>query len=279
MSDSSRDQAPVQNQDGLTGVLGHNERAQSLLEECADELASVNDALTEDFAEHGADPAIQVAIERSEAIEIKVGEASRELSIVNQALEHEVRERQALEHQLSAVISQAETNRRSALHDVLTGLPNRSLFNSRLEQALLQAGRHKRTLAVMFLDLDGFKTVNDSHGHEAGDLVLRTVAARLKETVRAEDTICRHGGDEFLCLLTEIPDNAAIAAIARKLIDAIRIPFDVDVRGVAISQTINASIGIAVFPRNGTTPAALIASADEAMYAAKKVRSGFVIAA
>jgi diguanylate cyclase (GGDEF)-like protein len=262
----------------LTTALDHSEHAQSLVEECASELASVNQALSASLASAPVRAAAQETLQRSEAVESKVGEASEELSLVSRALEHEVVERQALERKLAVVTEQGAADRHSALHDALTGLPNRALFDDRLEHGLAQATRHHRALAVMFLDLDGFKLVNDTYGHEAGDMVLKTVATRLKEAVRGDDTLCRHGGDEFLYLLMEAPDETAVRLVAQKLVHAILSPIELTVGGRAIRQAVHASIGIAVFPRHGSTAAALIASADKAMYAAKKSRASFLMA-
>jgi diguanylate cyclase (GGDEF)-like protein len=160
------------------------------------------------------------------------------------------------------------------LHDALTGLPNRVLFNDRLEHGMAQAKRHGWTLAVMFLDLDKFKTINDSYGHDAGDAVLLTIAKRLKETTRTDDTISRHGGDEFLYLLMEINDDQDAAVVAKKIIQAVQVPCDVNVGQL----TVNSSIGISIFPRDGNTAEALIASADAAMYRAKQSQSGYAFA-
>jgi diguanylate cyclase (GGDEF)-like protein/PAS domain S-box-containing protein len=184
-------------------------------------------------------------------------------------------ERDLLKALLAHSIEQGEAGRRAALHDPLTGLPNRSLFADRLEHGLAQARRHGWTLAVMFLDLDGFKQVNDTHGHDVGDVVLRTIAGRLKHHTRSDDTICRFGGDEFVYLLMEVADGPAAARIADHLLRVTREPCAVGVRGLDLSLSLHASIGIALFPRDGETPEALIASADQAMYVAKRTHAGY----
>ncbi|HWS03745.1 MAG TPA: GGDEF domain-containing protein [Gammaproteobacteria bacterium] len=139
----------------------------------------------------------------------------------------EIKERHELEDQLAAVTEQGEVDRHTALHDALTGLPNRALFNDRLEHGLAQAERHGWTLAVMFLDLDRFKIINDTHGHDIGDSVLRIIAERLKENTRSDDTVSRLGGDEFLYLLMEVPNEEDVTLIAQKLIKSIQAPCNV----------------------------------------------------
>jgi diguanylate cyclase (GGDEF)-like protein len=133
-------------------------------------------------------------------------------------------------------------------------------------------------LAVMFLDLDDFKDINDSHGHDAGDSVLQTIALRLKNNTRGDDTVSRHGGDEFLYLLTQIRDEKHIASIAEKIITAIQAPCDISVRGLNLRLSIKTSVGISVFPKDGATADALIKSADLAMYRAKQSKSGYSFA-
>ncbi len=262
----------------LNQVLGQNEHVEGLMAASAEGLASVNLALKRELADGNTGPGIEAALEKSKAVEEKVLEASEKLSDVNQALKDEVKERSELEDELAAVKEQAETDRQASLHDLLTGLPNRTLFNDRLEHGLAQARRHGWTLAVMFVDLDDFKTINDSYGHEAGDAVLRTIADRLQGSTRDEDTVSRHGGDEFLYLLMEVKDERDIEAIAGKVIEAIQAPCHLVVDGHSISQSIHASIGISLFPNHGATAETLINQADGAMYEAKRSRSGYSFA-
>jgi len=157
------------------------------------------------------------------------------------------------------------------LHDSTTGLPNRDLFDDRLTHAIALAKRHTWMLAVMFLDLDRFKCVNDTHGHAVGDRVLKEVAKRLLQNAREEDTVCRNGGDEFLYLLMNPQNIENIERIAATLLRAIGQPVDVGDQ----QSVIAASIGIAVYPADGTTGEQLIRNADVAMYRAKKHSSGF----
>ena len=258
----------------LTQVLKDSEHVRGMVKESADELASVNQVLSEEFSNRSRLPEVEMALEKSEAVEIKVQEASRKLSQVNQGLENEVKARHLLEQELAEVTEQQKETLYASLHDALTGLPNRVLFNDRLEHGIEQAKRHGWKLAVMFLDLDKFKTINDTYGHDAGDAVLLMIAKRLTETTRTDDTISRHGGDEFLYLLMEISDEQDAAIVAEKIIQAVQVPCVVG----ASELTVNTSIGIAIYPRDGTTAEALITSADAAMYRAKHSQSGYAFA-
>jgi len=153
-----------------------------------------------------------------------------------------------------------------ALHDQLTGLPNRRLLADRLSMALVHARRDKSAMAVVYLDLDGFKQLNDRMGHGAGDLLLKLVANRLVGAVREEDTVARLGGDEFMLVLRNVgaPDDAA--TVARKAIEALAQPFDIEGNTVSIT----ASAGVGVYPVHGEDADTLTKSADQAMYAAKR---------
>ncbi|MBI5536498.1 MAG: GGDEF domain-containing protein [Deltaproteobacteria bacterium] len=269
---------PPSNDGSLSQVVGQGERVQDMVQECAVELSSVNAVLKNELAEQDPLPAVEQALEQSEAVEGKVQEASEELSAMNRALKGEVRERQALEQQLETANEQGEADRHASLHDPLTGLPNRALFNDRLEHGLAQARRHGWTLAVMFVDLDDFKQINDRHGHEAGDGVLRSIAERLRQSTRSDDTVSRHGGDEFLYLLLEVKREEDIAAVAEKLSKTIQATCDVVVAGAMTRLSVKASIGISVFPKDGTTAEQLIGRADEAMYVAKRSGAGHAFA-
>ncbi len=152
-----------------------------------------------------------------------------------------------------------------AFHDSLTDLPNRALFLDRLVIALALASRRNQQLAVMFLDLDDLKAVNDTLGHGVGDALLKKVAARLTETLREGDTVARVGGDEFLILLTDVDGERAAQAIAGKILGEVVRPFLVDDDELHITT----SIGVAVYPADGGTPEALIRNADGAMYRVK----------
>lgn len=160
-----------------------------------------------------------------------------------------------------------------ASHDGLTGLPNRMLLQDRLQQGISQCQRLGCRLAVCFLDLDGFKTVNDEHGHGAGDHLLRVIASRLQTCVRGHDTVARLGGDEFVLLLSNLRDRAECETILQRVLDLVAVPVpaagDVDLR-------VTGSIGVALFPEDGATPELLMARADGAMYQAKHEGKGRV---
>ncbi len=155
--------------------------------------------------------------------------------------------------------------RRLAYTDRLTGLPNRSLFHDRLEQALVMAKRHHTLAAVLFLDLDGFKVINDSLGHGIGDEVLVAVAQRLRQCLRAEDTLARLGGDEFAILLPELANRRDIYLVTDKCLSALSDPEPIG----SHELTVNASIGVAIFPQDGADRQHLLRRADAAMYRAK----------
>ncbi len=165
-----------------------------------------------------------------------------------------------------SMIKQAEERlNRLAHHDALTGLPNRLLFTASLEQALTRAKRHQETVALLFLDLDRFKLINDTLGHAAGDRLLQTVARRLKHSVRAEDLVARLGGDEFTIVLEEISQAEDAALLAQKIIGAVAEPMELDGRDVVVS----ASVGISLYPRDADNAGDLAKAADAAMYRAK----------
>lgn len=262
----------------LTQVLGQSERVKDIVEECANDLSSINADLKRELRDGGVSPGVENALEKSEAVESKVDDASAELSQVNRALKEEVTERHVLEAQLVTAIKQGDEARHTSLHDTLTGLPNRALFNDRLEHGLAAANRNGLDFAVMFLDLDDFKMINDTYGHDVGDLVLQMIAGRLKKTTRDDDTVCRHGGDEFLYLLMNTESEHDIAIVAEKIIKAVQMPCDIRLRDVSISLSISPSIGISIFPKDGTTSDALLDVADKAMYRAKQNKYGYSFA-
>jgi diguanylate cyclase (GGDEF)-like protein len=162
--------------------------------------------------------------------------------------------------------------RQMATHDHLTGLPNRVLFNEELQRAIARAERHKRPVTLFFMDLDRFKNINDTLGHQFGDRVLQETAKRLSGCVREGDIIARFGGDEFVLLVEELGDPATLADIARKLLSAVSDLGSIDGQDLAVSL----SIGICAFPADGRDAQALLAGADIAMYRAKdQGRNGF----
>lgn len=153
-----------------------------------------------------------------------------------------------------------------AHHDALTDLPNRLLFNDRLQQALAQASRQRHMLAVLFIDLDDFKTINDTQGHSIGDQTIRCVAERLTACVRDTDTVARMGGDEFTALLVSIIKPADAELVAQKMLEKLAQAMEVDGEELFIS----ASIGIAHYPADGADSETLLHHADSAMYWAKQ---------
>lgn len=201
------------------------------------------------------------------------------------ALQHETVRRQRLEHDLcEAQTALAQTRaqlhgtqagerlaRHLAAHDPLTSLPNRSCFRERLDRALSLERSQRQALAVMYIDLDEFKLINDRHGHGIGDEVLRIVALRLTHAVRAKDMVSRLGGDEFACLVAHWQDRDQLSRLACKMFDAVAAPLI----GGNVRVTVSPSIGIAMYPTHGLDPEQLMHSADAAMYHPKHGKSGY----
>jgi len=188
-------------------------------------------------------------------LEVRVLERTAELAGANAQLQAEIVERRQAEARVHHM----------AYHDSLTGLPNRALLADRLDRAMLSAQRSDRGLAVMFIDLDRFKTINDSLGHMTGDALLKEVASRLCSAVRASDTVARLGGDEFVVLLPGIRNADESSQVAQKIIDVLAAPFPLEGRMLHISP----SIGICMYPDDGRDVATLMRNADAAMYYAK----------
>jgi diguanylate cyclase (GGDEF)-like protein len=173
------------------------------------------------------------------------------------------------EKMIETAVHQLDQLTRAGQRDALTDTPNRALMLDRLELALATAKRHRSHVAVLFVDLDGFKQINDTNGHAAGDEVLKTAARVLQSVLRRSDTVSRHGGDEFLVLLPEISQASAAARIATKMLAALA-----KVRVGADLICLTASIGIAVYPGDGEDPSTLIHCADDAMYRTKRLGPG-----
>ncbi|MDQ2694127.1 MAG: EAL domain-containing protein [Pseudomonadota bacterium] len=188
-------------------------------------------------------------------LELRVQERTRELAQAIDDLHAEVAERKAAEERI----------RHLAHHDGLTGLPNRTLLADRLTQALVQAKRHHYQVAVLFIDLDRFKTINDSLGHDVGDRLLTQVAARLTASVREGDTVARLGGDEFVIVLPDLHDSRDAALVADKILRALAQPVAIDRHELHITP----SIGISVYPDHGSDAPTLMKNADTAMYKVK----------
>jgi diguanylate cyclase (GGDEF)-like protein len=153
-----------------------------------------------------------------------------------------------------------------ANYDHLTGLPNRSLFHDRLERAVLHEARRQGQVAALFIDLDGFKAVNDRLGHEAGDALLKEAAHRIDGCIRESDTAARMGGDEFTVVLTEVADRQGVRHVAEKILASVAMPY----RLPGGDARVSCSIGIALYPQDAETVTALLHRADKAMYLAKR---------
>ncbi len=262
----------------LDEVLEQSQRIHELIRQSAEQLSTSGTGATHEPASSGPQRGIHGACDNHAAAESLLQEATDCLAAMNETLHNAIRDRNMTDHRLAAALEQEQGARNAALHDNLTGLPNRELFEDRLEHGIAQAKRHGWKLAVMFLDLDNFKVINDTYGHQAGDAVLRTVAMRLGHNVRTDDTVSRYGGDEFLYLLTPLQEQKDIEMIAAKVLKAIRVPCDVVVGDGLVQLCLSASIGISVFPKDGASAAELIRRADEAMYGAKQLGSGFAFA-
>jgi diguanylate cyclase (GGDEF)-like protein len=178
-----------------------------------------------------------------------------------------------LQRQTQELQTSAERDRHQATHDALTGLPNRELLRDRLGQGLAAATRSEGEIALLLIDLDRFKEINDSLGHSYGDKLLCQVGPRLRSVLRDGDTVARLGGDEFAVLLPSVDGVAEAQAVAERLREALHRPFDVD--GVALD--VEASVGIVLSPWHGTDTEELLRNADIAMYAAKELKAGAVV--
>lgn len=272
--------------DALALALEQSHEVKAKVETCADDLATANEIVKERIAGGTTLLSAHETLLAGATVEGKVQECADDLHEVTETLAQGIEDlaqteialtesREILADTQAALANsqQAERDaRRRALHDSMTGLPNRDLFDDRLSNAISLARRHAWTLAVLFLDLDGFKKINDTHGHAAGDSILKEVARRLSLRSRDEDTVCRNGGDEFLYLLVNPRGTENIERIAGLVSANIARPIVVDSRRFVV----NASIGIAVYPGDGATGDELIKSADTAMYRAKNHEGGCV---
>lgn len=194
--------------------------------------------------------------------EARVAQRTLELNLANEKLRREAEERESLMAQLR---DSEERMRFMAQHDALTGLPNRYSMQERLSLAIEVSRRNRKRLAVMLVDLDKFKAVNDTRGHTAGDQMLATVANRLRTSVRASDTVARYGGDEFVILAGELDRIEDAAMVAEKVSDMVSLPVPLE----GGPWKITCSIGICLFPDHAETAAELLALADKAMYSVK----------
>ena len=263
----------------LRRLLNQNEKIKETLKQAASELTSVNEVLKQGNKVNIPVQTTQEAITQNVGVEHKLAKAADDLKQVNAELTREVAKRVSFESELAdtkidlaearddlskSQVKEEET-RQITLHDTLTGLPNRVLFEQRLEHGLIQAKRRDWKLAVLFIDIDKFKSINDSYGHDLGDKVLLMLANRLQSSVREEDMVCRWGGDEFMCLLLDVKQEANTTRLAEKMVNRITEAFEIN--GTVLS--IRPSIGIAIYPADGETADILFKNADTAMYKAK----------
>ncbi len=171
------------------------------------------------------------------------------------------------------LVQDLKHNEHRALHDPLTGLPNRSLFHDRLRQAIMSGDRQGAMVGVILLDLDNFKEVNDTLGHHNGDIMLQEVAVRLRAVLRGSDTVARLGGDEFAILMPNMQDRGEVGRVAVKVLEALQAPIILE----ELSLEVGASIGVAIYPDQGADASLLIQRADIAMYSAKSNRTGYEV--
>ena len=195
-----------------------------------------------------------------------IQERTSALQASNEELGREVQVRLEAEEALK---EQKQSLQRMAHHDALTGLPNRVLLTDRIQRALLRRHAETSLQAVLFIDLDHFKEINDSLGHSVGDELLKRVAGRLQRCVRREDTVARLGGDEFILLAEQLDDAAAASTLAEKILATFEEPFEAPFEAAGQSLSVEASIGISLYPGDGDDPETLLRNADAAMYKAK----------
>jgi len=166
-----------------------------------------------------------------------------------------------------------ESSQALQITDTLTGLPNRELFLDRLGQLIFKCNRTASKLAVLFMDLNGFKPVNDNYGHKAGDIVLKIIAERLQVSMRGMDTVARFGGDEFVVALSDIKKGIHTSLVAKRIMNRVEQPIDI---GDNLNVNVTTSIGIALYPDDDESIQNLIKKADDAMYRAKNSRNGYL---
>lgn len=270
----------------LERVLRRIRKIKATIMQAAGRLASATAVLKQGKGADSPPHSVERAITTYEKVEGEVANAVHELTQVNTDLAVEVAERVGIESELAATLADLADTKvdlttalddlwesqacehealQLALHDPLTGLPNRALLDQGLDHGLVQARRHGWGLAVLFIDVDDFKGINDACGHHVGDEVLLMIADRLRSFVRAEDMVSRWGGDELVCVLLEVGSEYEVARLARSMID--RIAEEFESGGTTLS--VDCSIGIAMYPGDGQSADVLLRNADEAMYRAK----------
>ncbi len=264
--------------DSLVGLLNKTTRVRSLVEECSSELAEVNAGMQRTLQVPELSRGAQDVLQKNQAVEEKVSEVASRIDAINNDLSGELRDRSLLKQVLAHVEMSEASARHRALHDALTGLPNRALLDDRLVHGLAMATRQTWGMAVMFLDLDAFKQINDTYGHAAGDRVLQVVSKRLLENTRSDDTASRYGGDEFVYLMMDVKSEDDVAQFAQMLLESLHLPCEVRTDSSTVSLHVRASIGIALFPQHSRAADGLMHLADTAMYKAKRSGSGYAFA-
>ena len=291
---SSTPRSPRMPAPPLKKALKKNQGVKKNIEDCAAELSTVNATVKKDMKAGMTLRQGKKALAQSERVENQVQDCVVKLDEVNKTLEQEIDDhdkRDSELRELTEKLSVAERTlsdtedilasankamekaKQRSLQDAATGIPNRDLFNVRIEQAIALASRNNWVLAVMFIDLDHFKLINDTYGHAIGDQVLQAVAQRMHERVRLEDTLCRYGGDEFLYLLVNPQGLESIQQVAEEMFERVAQTVIID----DLTLTVEPSIGIALYPNNGDTGLELVANADAAMYRAKNTKAGYTL--
>jgi len=269
--------APVGGPPGLTETVP--------IEDWVDLVVAIGTRLRDAVGEQPAGSHTLELPEGAERVRASVLECVVALDQLHATLQAELQRRQALELQVfdaQTALAQArselagtrageEQARHKALHDALTSLPNRSYFHERLEGTLAKTPPLRQAFAVLYIDLDGFKAINDSHGHGIGDQLLGIVAQRLQRAIRSEDMVSRLGGDEFACLVLGLASQQQLKRLAAHLFDVVSAP----VRIGELRLTVRPSIGIALCPDDGVTSESLLDKADAAMYHAKREQTGY----
>jgi diguanylate cyclase (GGDEF)-like protein len=276
----------------LLWVLNQSAQIEAKVEACAEEISSISAVLRRKLSPRLDSREAEQALSQSEHVRHTIEQCAEELHSLNAAVAQEIKERRKSERALAGmqvrligtqndlmeirselmrVNDEREKARYFAFHDSLTGLANPNLFNDRLEHALAYAKRYARPLVVMCIDIDRFKSINESHSRYIGDKVLQSIAQRLLSSMRATDTLGRQEDDQFFVLLEELASRDSIEPIVRKLMRMLAQPFEIEGATIAIT----ASIGIAVYPDDGETAEALINNADAAMYEARESASRY----
>lgn len=282
--------SPDHRDPGFAPLSGPSGSPETLpIEDWVDLVGAIEARLSESVSDQAVGEHLLDLPAGAERVRASVLECVSALGQLHSTLQAELARRYSLELQVfdaQTALAQArselagtrageEKARHLALHDALTSLPNRSFFHERLDGTLAKPPPLRQAFAVLYLDLDGFKAINDTHGHSIGDQVLGIVAARLQRAIRHEDMVSRLGGDEFACLVIGLATNAQLCRLAAHLFDVVSAP----VRIGELQLAVRPSIGIAMCPDDAVTSETLISKADAAMYHAKREQLGYAFAA